>query len=195
MNQLRVDRRTFGLLCELLRVNGGLRANGSVTIEEQVCMFLHTLSHHVSNYSSGSKLRKTHSFIYELAALNHDSMYWERPREGWFKCNVDVATFHSRGNVSFGAVIWCSEGRFFATKCALLLGRFEAHEAEELGVREALNWIKSIHVLPIIIEIDYLKVSNAISDNIVYPNGFGLVIDDCRTLARSLGEVTFSFAR
>ena len=31
------------------------------------------------------------------------------------------------------------------------------------------------------------------SDNIFYHNGFGLVIDDCRVLACSLGEVTFSF--
>lgn len=49
VNQLRMDRMTFGLLCELFRVNGGLKANGSVTIEEQVSMFLHTLYHHVKN--------------------------------------------------------------------------------------------------------------------------------------------------
>ena len=76
--------------------------------------YLTSLIWQANNYSSGNKLRKTHSFIYEPAALNHGSMYWERPREGWFKCNVDAVTFHSRGKVSFGAVIRCSEGRFFA---------------------------------------------------------------------------------
>ena len=86
-------------------------------------------------------------------------------------------------------------GQVFCSKCALLLGRFEAREAEALGVKEALSWIKSIHALPIIIEIDCLEVFNAISNNTVYPNGFGLVIDGCRALARSIGEVTFSFVR
>ena len=97
--------------------------------------YLTSLIWQASNYSSGSKLRKTHSFIYEPAALNHGSMYWERPQEGWFKCNVDAATFHSRGKVSFGAVIRCSEGRFFAAKCAPLLGHFRAREAEAQGVK------------------------------------------------------------
>lgn len=59
--------------------------------------------------------------------------------------------------------------------------------------REALSWIKCIHALPIIIEIDCFEVFNAICGNTIYPNAFGLVIDDCRALARSLGEVTFSF--
>ncbi|KAH9801564.1 DDE Tnp4 domain-containing protein [Citrus sinensis] len=52
VNQLRMDRRTFGLLCELLR-SRGLKASGSLALEEQVCMFLHTLSHHVKNCTIG----------------------------------------------------------------------------------------------------------------------------------------------
>ncbi|KAH9740756.1 DDE Tnp4 domain-containing protein [Citrus sinensis] len=54
VNQLRMDRRTFGLLCELLR-SRGLKATGSLAVEEQVCMFLHTLSHHVKNRTIGSR--------------------------------------------------------------------------------------------------------------------------------------------
>ncbi|PON46600.1 hypothetical protein PanWU01x14_250300, partial [Parasponia andersonii] len=49
MNQLRMDRRTFGLLCELLRVEGRLKNDGSVSVEEQVCIFLYVLTHHVKN--------------------------------------------------------------------------------------------------------------------------------------------------
>ncbi|KAL9443757.1 hypothetical protein AB3S75_017021 [Citrus x aurantiifolia] len=50
-----MNRRTFGLLCELLRSNG-LKASGSLAVEEQVCMFLHTLSHHVKNRTIGSRV-------------------------------------------------------------------------------------------------------------------------------------------
>ncbi|XP_024046426.1 uncharacterized protein LOC112100818 [Citrus clementina] len=49
-----MDRRTFGLLCDLLR-SRGLKATGSLAVEEQVCMFLHTLSHHVKNRTIGSR--------------------------------------------------------------------------------------------------------------------------------------------
>ena len=39
VNELRMDRRTFGLLCELLRTDGRLKNDGLVSVEEQVCMF------------------------------------------------------------------------------------------------------------------------------------------------------------
>ncbi|XP_060960906.1 protein ANTAGONIST OF LIKE HETEROCHROMATIN PROTEIN 1-like [Cannabis sativa] len=49
VNELRMDRRTFGVLCELLRHNGRLKVDGLVTIEEKVCIFLNRLAHHVKN--------------------------------------------------------------------------------------------------------------------------------------------------
>ena len=49
VNELKMDRRTFGLLCELLRTDGRLKNDGLVNVEEQVCMFLHILAHHVKN--------------------------------------------------------------------------------------------------------------------------------------------------
>ncbi|KAH9762908.1 DDE Tnp4 domain-containing protein [Citrus sinensis] len=55
VNQLRIDRRTFGLLCELFR-SRGLKASGSLAVEAQVCMFLYTLSHHVKNRTIGSRV-------------------------------------------------------------------------------------------------------------------------------------------
>ncbi|KAK3225238.1 hypothetical protein Dsin_005100 [Dipteronia sinensis] len=42
-----MDRRTFAVLCELLRGNRRLKIDGLVSIEEQVCMFLHILAYHV----------------------------------------------------------------------------------------------------------------------------------------------------
>lgn len=41
--------------------------------------------------------------------------------------------------------------------------------------------------------MDSLQVFNALHDKTSYPNGFGSIIDDCRALVRSLGEVAFSF--
>ncbi len=54
-----MDRKTFGLLCELLRFQGRLKNDGLVSVEEQVCMFLHILAHHVKNCSIGSRFRRS----------------------------------------------------------------------------------------------------------------------------------------
>ena len=51
VNELQMDRKTFGMLCELLRTHGRLKMYGSVAIEEQVCMFLYILAHHVKNHT------------------------------------------------------------------------------------------------------------------------------------------------
>ena len=49
ISQLRMDRRTFTVLCELLHNTGRLKTNSLVSVEEQVCIFLHILAHHVKN--------------------------------------------------------------------------------------------------------------------------------------------------
>ena len=55
VHQLSMDRRTFGLSCELLRSRGKVKGDDLVTVEEQVCMFLHILSHHVKNRTISSR--------------------------------------------------------------------------------------------------------------------------------------------
>nr|XP_048330698.1 protein ALP1-like [Ziziphus jujuba var. spinosa] len=49
ISQLRMDRRTFGILCQLLRHDGYVKRDGTVTLEEQVCIFLHIIAHHTKN--------------------------------------------------------------------------------------------------------------------------------------------------
>ncbi|XP_057788919.1 uncharacterized protein LOC131005839 [Salvia miltiorrhiza] len=46
---LRMDRNTFGRLCQLLRQLAGMRNGRFVTVEEQVAMFLSVLAHHKKN--------------------------------------------------------------------------------------------------------------------------------------------------
>uniref|UniRef100_A0A5B7AF72 Putative nuclease HARBI1 isoform X1 n=1 Tax=Davidia involucrata TaxID=16924 RepID=A0A5B7AF72_DAVIN len=49
IEQLRMNRHTFGILCGLLRTVGRLVDSRYVTVEEQVAMFLHVLAHPVKN--------------------------------------------------------------------------------------------------------------------------------------------------
>ena len=43
----RMDRRTFSILCDLLRTIAGLTSTEIVDVEEMVAMFLHILAHDV----------------------------------------------------------------------------------------------------------------------------------------------------
>ena len=53
VNQLRRDWKTFGLLCELSRLQGKLKKDGLFSVKEQVCIFLHILAHHMKNLEVG----------------------------------------------------------------------------------------------------------------------------------------------
>ncbi|XP_024033517.1 uncharacterized protein LOC112095650 [Citrus clementina] len=130
-----------------------------------------------------------------LDSAAHGFVRWLKPSIGWVKCNVDAAIDNSRGLISFGAVIHSAGGDFIAAKSDILPGSFEAREAEAFGVKEALSWLKEFAFHFVILEMDSLQVFNALNDKVVYPNGFGSIIVDCRALAQSLGEVAFSFVR
>ena len=50
-NELRVNRQTFGVLCEMVQEIGGLRRTKNMEVDEIVAMFLFTLAHHRKNRS------------------------------------------------------------------------------------------------------------------------------------------------
>ena len=49
ISQFRMNRIAFFKLCEMLENIGGLRPTRNMTIDEQVAMFLHIISHHLKN--------------------------------------------------------------------------------------------------------------------------------------------------
>ena len=53
-SELRVNRRTFYVLCEMVRDIGGLSGTKNMSLEEIVAMFLYTLAHHFKNRTVGS---------------------------------------------------------------------------------------------------------------------------------------------
>lgn len=97
--------------------------------------------------------------------------------------------------ISHGAAIRNSDGAFFAARSDCFMGSFGAREAETIGVREILSWLKGLPVFPVIVEMDSLQVFNVLTTASFSPNGFGLIVDDCRALAQSLRDVTFYFVR
>ncbi|KAH9799157.1 putative reverse transcriptase/RNA-dependent DNA polymerase [Citrus sinensis] len=140
------------------------------------------LQRRVENLFLCQQARKNAYFPLIPDTPGHGSACWFKPCEGY-----------SRGLISLGAVIRSDQGDFISAKSDILPGSFEAREAEAIGVREALSWLKKFAFHYVILEMDSLQVFNALHDKTSFPNGFGSIIDDCRALARSLGEVAFSF--
>ncbi|KAK3198785.1 hypothetical protein Dsin_022200 [Dipteronia sinensis] len=76
-----MDRRTFAILCELLCNTGRLKTNGLVSVEEQVCIFLHILAHHVKNrtihnrfYRSGETISRYFNSVLSAVLQLHNSL-------------------------------------------------------------------------------------------------------------------------
>uniref|UniRef100_A0A803QYQ2 DUF8040 domain-containing protein n=1 Tax=Cannabis sativa TaxID=3483 RepID=A0A803QYQ2_CANSA len=45
----RMDRKTFGILCHQLRTIGGLKGTKNIDVEEMVAIFLHIISYDIKN--------------------------------------------------------------------------------------------------------------------------------------------------
>jgi hypothetical protein len=53
ISELHMDRRTFFILCEMLRDVGRLKATRNMTLENIVDHFLYLLAHHLKNRTTG----------------------------------------------------------------------------------------------------------------------------------------------
>ncbi|KAL6507872.1 hypothetical protein OROGR_024067 [Orobanche gracilis] len=53
ISELRMDRATFRVLCDMIRDVGGLKATRNTSVEEVVSMFLYTLAHHKKSRTIG----------------------------------------------------------------------------------------------------------------------------------------------
>ena len=53
ISELRMDRRTFDMLCEMLIDVSGLKGTRNMLLEEIVASFLYILSHHLKNRAIG----------------------------------------------------------------------------------------------------------------------------------------------
>ena len=121
-------------------------------------------------------VRKHQFLVSQPSNAGHGEVCWETPLVGRLKCNVDAAMFDSRGQIGLGSVIRDSKGAFMAARCRCILGRFRTRDAEALGVWEAISWIKQLQLSNIIIEMDCLRVYNALVDNLSGPSSFSLII-------------------
>nr|GMC64734.1 uncharacterized protein LOC109164833 [Ipomoea batatas] len=119
---------------------------------------------------------------------------WKNPQSGWIKANVDAALDGNRNWMGLGCVLRDEDGNFIAALCTPWKGKLLAKEAEALGVREALSWIKQLNYTHVEVEMDAANVLHEIN----HPQGFSpvkVLIHDVKEIARSVPHVIFSFVK
>lgn len=93
---------------------------------------------------------------------NFHLVKWEKPIAEWVKLNVDATLDSNSFKMGFGFVLCKENEDFVAEKGVPFNGLFTPKEAEAIGVREALSWLKGHNVDSVIVEIDSLKLFNDI---------------------------------
>ncbi|XP_074362740.1 uncharacterized protein LOC141703020 [Apium graveolens] len=86
-------------------------------------------------------------------------------------------------------------GSFVEGRTVVLSQAADALEAEVLGIREALSWVKSMDGRKVTVESDSLVAVNAINGQNKFLLEVGHIIDHCRLLLQSLSGVSVKFVR
>ncbi|CAH9072780.1 unnamed protein product [Cuscuta epithymum] len=117
---------------------------------------------------------------------------WKRPTEGRCKLNVD-AGFNDEGCVG-GWILRNDHGDFLAGAARYWEGNFSPLEAELMGIREALSWLKDQDWNYVDVESDSLLAISEIrlGSNV---SSFGLLAEDIRELSSSFTGIDFHHIR
>ncbi|XP_031116479.1 uncharacterized protein LOC116020131 [Ipomoea triloba] len=120
--------------------------------------------------------------------------HWQPPLGLTLKVNIDVALDEGRGHMGFGWVVRDAEASVVGVGLRKTPGVYSVREAEAMGAREALSWIKRRGWTHIVLETDAQLVTNAVRKGLnITP--FGAIIDDIRLLLRSIEGSSIIFVR
>ncbi|XP_019199772.1 PREDICTED: uncharacterized protein LOC109193373 [Ipomoea nil] len=119
---------------------------------------------------------------------------WTKLPSCLLKVNVDAATDQINGKKCLGFVLRDSLGAFVVARILPVFNLYKPNEAEAIGVREALKWLKALQYDNIHVEIDCLQVAKNIHHQHLI-SSFDLILHDIRELAKSFTNVSFLFAK
>lgn len=119
---------------------------------------------------------------------------WTKPPIGWTKVNVDTTLDINGRKMGFGCVMRDSYGNFIAARELPWHGLFKPGEAEAIGVREALKWIKEMKLDHVQVETNCLQVIKGIQNQPMV-SSFDLIINDIEEIARDFSNLCFLFSK
>lgn len=120
---------------------------------------------------------------------------WQKPQQGWFSCNVDVAVSSDRKTSLFGCLLRDANGEFVAGYGGAFLGDLDPKIAEAMAFREALSWVKGNDMANVVFELDSMLVIQAIRKKCQDRSYFGDIIDDCSCIFKDLRSSKVRFVR
>ncbi|XP_074322799.1 uncharacterized protein LOC141659771 [Apium graveolens] len=130
----------------------------------------------------------------ELQQVDHK---WQCPGPEAFKINVDASVFPNAQFFSVSMIMRNHLGSFVACKVGSFPMVDTVFEAELVGVKESLSWIKGGQYsnAPVQLETDSLLSVKAILENKVNLLEVGEVIEECKLGLQGLPSVSLSFFR
>lgn len=113
---------------------------------------------------------------------------WIAPRQGFFKCNTDAATFAYSSSAGFGAIIRDCRGTFIAASATPFTSLPPVRECEARALINAMRWVGSRGLTHVVFETDAKVVADAIYDTSRDYSEFGDIIEDIRNLLLTHGN-------
>ncbi|XP_031116785.1 uncharacterized protein LOC116020451 [Ipomoea triloba] len=101
---------------------------------------------------------------------------------------------YENGCMGLGWVVRDHEGEVQGVAMRKVVGLYSVPEAEAMGAREALSWIKRKGWEWVIIESDAQLVTRAV-DGVELNTPFGVIVRDVRALLNHFESATFGFVR
>ena len=120
---------------------------------------------------------------------------WKAPEHGEYKVNVDASWFQGADSFSIGIVLRNHSGCFVEGRTVALPQAMDVLEAEALGIREALSWVKNMEARTVTVESDSFVAVNAINGQNKFLLEVGHIIDHCRLMLQSLPNVSVKYIR
>ncbi|XP_074265059.1 uncharacterized protein LOC141587475 [Silene latifolia] len=122
------------------------------------------------------------------------STTWIAPPEGWWKINVDAATFDEQG-CGMGVVIRDHNGEVGRAAVKQVRTQWSVEIIEAKAALLGVNMAIQMGVTKVIIESDCLQLVNALKKNEVQSNYFGNVVSEVLSLLNSFISFSFSFVK
>jgi ribonuclease HI len=103
--------------------------------------------------------------LHQESRMNDQQQYthrWERPQQGWYKCNIDAGFHRELNKTSTG---WCLRdhmGRFVMAGTTWLDGNYSIIEGEAIALLEAMQAMEQQRISNVIFESDSKSVADAI---------------------------------
>ncbi|KAK6157301.1 hypothetical protein DH2020_011549 [Rehmannia glutinosa] len=140
-----------------------------------------------------AKMVKGNVFLQEQADIK--CPLWHKPPSLSFKCNVDAAIFQKENMVGFGMILRNDMAEFVVCRTTCLQGIPSVKEAEAMGLKEALSWIKELQLNLVSFEVDAKGVADSIRGDDLDLSEFGSLISDCKEILQECPSFSVCFVR